>query len=48
MYSKTVNNRSGGGANNESRVSFCGPGASFCGPGDGLVVINVVASHYVY
>ena len=47
-YSKTVKNRPGG-ANNESRVGFCGPGTGFCGPGGGLLVlVDVVACHYVY
>ena len=46
-YSKMLNNRTRG-ANNEHRVGFCGSGIGSCGPGGGLVVINVVASHYVY
>ena len=36
------------GANNEYTGGPGGPGTGFCGPGGGLVVINVVASHYVY
>ena len=47
-YSTTVKNCPGG-ANNESRVSFCGPGIGFCGPGVGsLVLVDVVACHYIY
>ena len=46
-YSKTVNNRPGGLITSPG-VGFCGPGTGFCGPGCGLVVINVVASHYVH
>ena len=37
-----------GGLITSPGVGFCGPGTGFCGPGGGLVVINVVASHYVY
>ena len=36
-----------GGLITSPGVGFCGPGTGFCGPGGGLVVINVVASHYV-
>ena len=46
-YSKAANNRTPG-ANNEYTGGPGGPGTGFCGPGGGLVVINVVASHYVY
>ena len=37
-----------GGANNEYRGGPGGPGTGFCSPGVVLVVVNVVASHYVY
>ena len=47
FYSETVNNRPGG-VNNEARGGPGGPGTGFCGPGGVLVVINVVASHYVH
>ena len=46
-YSKTLNNRTRG-ANNEYRGGPGGPGTGFRSPRGGLVVINVVASHYVY
>ena len=36
------------GANNEYTGGPGGPGTGFCGPEGGLVVINVVASHYIY
>ena len=47
IYTKALNNRTRG-ANNEYQGGFCGSGIGFCGPRDGLVVINVEASHYVY
>ena len=48
MYSETVNNRTGG-ANNEYRGGPGGPGTGFCSPGGGfLVLVAVVACHYVY
>ena len=48
MYSKTVNNRTRG-ANNEYRGGPGGPGTGFCTPGGGLLVlVSVVACHYVY
>ena len=37
-----------GGANNKYRGGFCGSDIGFYGPRHGLVVINVVASHYTY
>ena len=47
-YSKTLNNRTGG-ANKEYRGGPGGPGTGFCGPGGGfLVLVDVVACHYVY
>ena len=46
-YSTTANGRKPG-ANNEYTGGPDGPGIGFCGPGGGLVVISVVASHYVY
>ena len=36
------------GANNEYLGGPGGPGTGFCSPGVVLVVVEVVASHYVY
>ena len=48
QYFKTLNNRPWG-ANNESLGGPGGPGTGFCSPGGGfLVLVDVVACHYVY
>ena len=48
LYSKTVDNRPGG-LTTSPGVGFCGPGTGSCGPGGGfLVLVDVVARHYVY
>ena len=36
------------GVSNEYTGGPGGPDTGFCGPGGGSVVINVLASHYVY
>ena len=48
VYSKTANNRTPG-SNNEYTGNPGGPGTGFCNPGGGfLVLVDVVACHYVY
>ena len=47
-YTKTLNNRTRG-ANYEYRGGPGGPGTGCCSPGGGvLVLVAVVACHYVY